>query len=96
MFPVVSFADRAWMTSVQGTDFWASFLKHFKSQPRLLKSSELPHTSVHKVTQLGLETQGQENILALLPTRVAADRSLPGRRGETRPELVLSPWGTQH
>lgn len=58
------------MTSVQGTDFWASFLKHFRSQPWLLKSSELLNTLVHKVTQLGLETQGQENILALLPTRV--------------------------
>lgn len=66
------------MTSVQGTNSWAPFLKHFRSQPWLLKSSELLHTLVDKVTQLGLETQGQTNILALLPTPVAADRSFPG------------------
>lgn len=50
------------MTSVQGTDFWASFLKHFRSQPWLLKSSELLHTLVHKVIQLGLETRSGEHL----------------------------------
>lgn len=80
MFPAASFADRLDdLTSMQGADFWASFLKHFRLQPWLLKSSELQHTLVHKVTQLGLERRGQKTISALLPTAVEADRSFPGR-----------------